>query len=205
SAPTAPVEAPAIRQPAAPLVEAAPAASPASEAPVPRRAAAERPALPSAADFPDVLAGKDRDSIAAAALTALTRRFLRAAIFTAKPKVVSGWAAAGEAVDLSRFRMVEIPWNEPSVFLNVRLSRAFYLGPLPPLPRHEAIAQAMAGWPDECVVQPVMIREKPVAFFYAEFTREHGATPLDLAFLRELAAAASSAFAAAIRLKKKEI
>lgn len=203
---TAPVEAPAVSQPSVPAAQTAPSpASIAAQAPAPRKVAEKRTALPSAADFPDVLAGADRDAIATAALAALSNRFLRAAIFTAKPRVVSGWAATGEGVDLPRFRRVEIPWNEPSVFLNVRLSRAFYLGPLPPLPRHEAIAQAMAGWPDECIVQPVLIREKPVAFFYAEFSREHGATPLDLAYLRELAAAASCAFAAAIRLKKKEI
>ncbi|HSS45242.1 MAG TPA: hypothetical protein VLO07_07860, partial [Thermoanaerobaculia bacterium] len=123
--------APVIRQPVpTPPVEPAPP-FPAPEIPAaPPGAPEERPALPSAADFPDVLSGQDRDSIAAAALAALTRRFLRAAIFTAKPKVVSGWAATGEAVDLPKFRRLEIPWNEPSVFLNVRLSRAFYLGPL---------------------------------------------------------------------------
>jgi hypothetical protein len=196
----------AVSPPPARTAEPAPSAALlAPREPSPRKAAKERPALPSAQEFSDVLQGRDRDSIAAAALAALSRRFRRGAIFTAKPRVVSGWAVVGEAVDVSLFRAVEIPWNEPSVFLNLRLSRAFYLGPLPPLPRHEAIAQAMGGWPDECVVQPVLIREKPVAFLYAEFSREHGATPMDLAYLRELAAAASSAFADAIRLKKKEI
>jgi hypothetical protein len=44
-----------------------------------------------------------------------------------------------------------------------------------------------------------------VAFFYVEFPEDRGATPLDLAFLRELAAAAAMAFAEAIRLKKKAV
>jgi GAF domain-containing protein len=86
----------------------------------------------------------------------------------------------------------------------VKLSRAFYLGPLPPLPRHDPIVRAFGGRADECLVQPVMIREKPVAFLYAEFPGA-GASPIDLAYMRELAETASAAFAAAIRLKKKEI
>jgi hypothetical protein len=51
----------------------------------------------------------------------------------------------------------------------------------------------------------VTIREKPVAFLYAEFAPERGATPLDLAFARELAAAMAAALAASIRLKKKPV
>jgi GAF domain-containing protein len=57
----------------------------------------------------------------------------------------------------------------------------------------------------ECLVQPVLIREKPVAFLYAEFPPQRGATPLDLAYLRELAAATAAALAASIRLKKKPV
>ncbi len=160
---------------------------------------------PSPTDFPEVAAAADRDSIATAALTALARRFVRGAVFVAKPEVVTAWGGAGDGISPEELRDIAIPWSDPSVFLNVRLSRAFYLGPLPPLPRHEAIAIAMGGWPDECLVQPILIREKPVAFLYAEFEPDQGASPMDLAYMRELAAAASAAFVSAIRLKKKEI
>lgn len=161
--------------------------------------------MPSASDFPDVLASRDRDSAAGAALKALSRRFPRSAIFVVKPEGVWGWGAAGEGVDVAALRKVEIPWTEPSVFLNMRLSRSFYVGPLPPLPKHEPIVRAFGERASECVVQPVMMREKPVAFLYAEFPLEAGATPMDLAYMRELAGAVGSALAAAIRLKKKEI
>jgi hypothetical protein len=106
---------------------------------------------------------------------------------------------------VENFRAIEIPWTEPSVFLNVRYSRTFYLGPLPPLPRHTAFARALGGWPAECVVYPVLIRDRPVAFLDAEFSQDRGATPMDLAYLRGLAGATSSAFASAIRQKKREI
>jgi type II secretion system (T2SS) protein E len=200
----APSPPPAAVQEAAELAPAEAAATLAPP-PAPTAAPASLLAMPSAGDFPEVVAATDRDSIATAALMALGRRFVRAAVFVAKPDAVTAWGGAGKGVSPEELRDIRIPWTEPSVFLNVRLSRAFYLGPLPPLPRHEAIAIAMGRWPDECLIQPIMIKEKPVAFLYAEFSRDQGATPMDLAYMRELAGAASTAFVSSIRLKKKEI
>ncbi len=173
--------------------------------PPPTRPGAKRPPIPAAADFPGVSGAGDRDAVAAAALRALETRFPRVAILAARPDGVAGWAAGGALNrDQRRVRELRIPWSEPSVFLNVRLSRSFYLGPLLKLPRHEALAEALGAWPEECAVQPILIKEKPVAFFYVESPRD-GITPLDLVFLRELAVAASAGFSSAIRLKKKEI
>ena len=110
--------------------------------------------------------------------TALSTRFEKAALFAVRPTGVAGWAAGGKA-DARAVRAISLPWTDPSVFLNVRLSRSFYLGPLLRLPRHEALAAAAGGWPEECVVVPVLIRDKPVAFFYAECVSEQGATRPD--------------------------
>ena len=185
------------------------AITPPRPAPVPPAAASAASAafleghLPTAADFARVAGATDRDGIAEAALAALGRRFSSAAIFAARPDSVTGWAAVGK-VNGAAIRAVKIPWSEASVFLNVRLSRSFYLGPLLNLPRHQALAAAFGSWPEECAVQPVLIREKPAAFLYVESPRD-GVTPMDLVYLRELAGAMGSALATAIRLKKKEI
>jgi hypothetical protein len=157
---------------------------------------------PETFDFPEVLAARARGTIVAAALSALAQRFPRAAVFGCKPDRISGLSGSGARVDTSKVATIEIPWADPSVFLNVRLSRSFYLGALPPLPRHKAIADAMGKWAEECVVQPVWIKDKPVAFLYAEFDADRGATPMDLAYLRGLAAAAANALAASIRSKR---
>jgi hypothetical protein len=204
-------EAPALTPPSAAIPEifvaAAPTAPPPADVPAPPPAAPppEPPrGLPAETDFPEVLAGKNRDEVAAAALSAMLRRFGRAAFFVARPHQVAGHSAAGPGIDREAFRAIAIPWGEPSIFLNVRLSRSFYLGPLPPLPRHRALEAALGGMPEECVVQPVLIKEKPVAFLFAEFGRDHGASPMDLAYLRGLASAAARALAATIRRRKKE-
>ena len=207
SAPSAP-SAPPVPEPEPPPTEPLPVetpqAVPPSPAPAPVSAAALA-AMPSATDFPQVTSAVDRDAIATAALGALARRFVRAAVFVSRPDSVTAWGGLGEGVSAEELRDISIPWKDPSIFLNIRLSRSFYLGPLPPLPRHESIAIAMGGWPEECLIQPVYLKDKPVAFLYAEFSGDQGATPMDLAYMRELAAAASSAFVAAIRLKKREI
>jgi hypothetical protein len=161
--------------------------------------------MPTASDFGELLAARDRDGVFDAALRALRRRFARSAVFAARSDGVLGWSGAGERVDARALRALEIPWTEPSVFLNVKMGQAFYLGPLPPLPRHDALATALGGWPAECVVQPVRMRDKTVAFLYAECAGAQGATPADLTYLRELAGAAAAALAASIRLKKKQV
>jgi len=161
--------------------------------------------MPATADFAGILAARGRDEIFEAALAALARRFRKCAIFAVRPEGVAGWSRAGESVDLAALRKVEVPWAEPSIFLNVRMSRSFYLGPLPPLPRHSDLTAAVGGWPAECLVQPVLMREKTVAFFYAECAAAQGATPADLTYVRELAGATAAALAASIRLKKKQV
>jgi hypothetical protein len=210
SPPEAPIEVIAEIAPPAPIPAAkAPRPLPPAPPPVP---AVPRTPLPAPAgatrlaseifDFPEVLAATDRSIAVAETLGALSRRFRRAALFGSKPDRILGLAGAGTAVDSSKLAAIEIPWSEPSVFLNVRLSHAFYLGALPPLPRHRLIAEAMGKWTEECVVQPVWIKDKPVAFLYAEFDPDRGATPMDLAYLRGLAQAAATALAASIRSKR---
>ena len=171
----------------------------------PRPASSPPPATrlaPETFDFPAVLAARNRELVIAETLVALRERFPRVAVFGSRPDGVAGLAGAGARVNADKVPAIAIPWSDPSLFLNVRLSKAFYLGPLPPLPRHRAIAEATGGWSEECVVQPVWIKDKPVAFLYAEFDADRGATPMDLAYLRGLSAATANALAASIRSKR---
>ena len=161
--------------------------------------------VPAPEELAAILGAGGRDEIFTAVLASLRRRFGKAAVFVARREGVAGWSGAGDRVDAAALRLLELPWTDPSIFLNIRLSRSFYLGPLPPLPRHNELAGALGGWPQECLVQPVLMRDKTVAFFYAECAGGEGATPADLTYSRELAAAAAAALAASIRLKKKQV
>lgn len=168
-----------------------------------------RPAAPfPKAALPDLSAVRratTRDAIFRAALDNLAERFPKRAVFAVRPDGVTGWAGSGDGVFPDALAALDIPWSAPSIFLNVKMSRSFYLGPLPPLPRHKELADALGGWPPECIVQPVVIRDRVVAFLWAECASEQGATPADLTHVRELAGAAAAALAASIRLKKKQV
>jgi len=194
--------APAPRPPAAPqrptqpAVRTAPPRKPLRTAPFPKAPAP---------DFAAVRRAQTRDAIFRAALDGLAERFPKRAVFAVRPDGVAGWAGSGDGVAADALKALDIPWSAPSIFLNVRMSRSFYLGPLPPLPRHKELADALGGWPPECIVQPVLIRDRVVAFLWAECASEQGATPTDLTHVRELAAAAAAALAASIRLKKKQV
>ena len=207
AAPPPPTSVPGATGLRGPLQSRPAAVSPAPTAPGPSASPPTPPApagLARPSDFAEVAAASDRDAIAAAAMRALEGRFARGALFVARPDGVFGWAAA-RGVNEAGIRAIGIPWKDPSVFLNVRLSRSFYLGPLLRLPRHDALAGALGGWPEECVVHPILMKDKPAGFLYAEGPPERGITPLDLVYLRELAQAASVAFARSIRMRKKEI
>jgi hypothetical protein len=161
--------------------------------------------VPGPTELGAILTAGGKDAIFRAALEAFSRRFRKAAVFVTRGDGAAGFAGTGERVNEAALHKLEFPWSEPSIFLNVRLSRSFYLGPLPPLPRHDELAAAVGGWPSECLVQPVLMRDKTVAFFYAECAPGEGATPSDLTCARELAGAAAAALAASIRLKKKQV
>jgi hypothetical protein len=152
-----------------------------------------------------VLAATERDAIANAVLSALVPRFPSAAVLSSRSNQVTGWAAAGNEVDPEALRSFSISLAEPSVFLNALLSRSYYLGPLPSLRCHDGLAAALGGWPGECLVQPVFLGEKPVAFLYASSSSPGSFSESDLTFVQGLCNAASTALANAIRLKKREI
>jgi type II secretion system (T2SS) protein E len=160
---------------------------------------------PSDADFGRILAATERDTIAGAVLAALVPRFPGAAILSSRSSGVTGWSAAGKDADPVAFRSFSISWTEPSVFLNARLSRSFYLGPLPSLRCHDRLVAALGDWPGECLVQPVFLGDKPVAFLYVSSPSPGSLSASDLAYVRELCDVASVALANAIRLKKDEI
>jgi hypothetical protein len=223
---TSPAHPPPEQAPASTHRPTLPSAVPRSPAPTPAtpaaptppsRPAAARPASPrgvlrpapfpppTAPDFSAVRRAQTRDTIFRAALDNLAEKFRRRAVFAVRPEGVTGWSGSGEGVDLEALRALDVPWTAPSIFLNVKMSRSFYLGPLPPLPRHKELVEALGGWPPECIVQPVVIRDRVVAFLYAECASEQGATPVDLTHVRELAEAVAAALAASIRLKKKQV
>lgn len=168
-APVPGVSPPASGPPPPPEVPAPPAvpARRELESASPEKAEPPRPAtLAEARDR--IRSAENRDEIAHAALAYVEPFFPLAALFIARREDVIGWQIRSPAASRSAFKAVRVPFHEPSVFLNVRLSGAPYQGPLPDLPSHAAILEAFGRKPAHCAIFPVFLRRRIVAFLFVE-------------------------------------
>jgi hypothetical protein len=138
-----------------------------------------------------------RNEIADAALACLGDEFPLAALFIARKEDVIGWKAAGEGVSRSAFQSLQIPFAKPSLFLNVRISTAFYQGTFPALPAHESLVEAIGRRPERCALFPVVLKKRVVAFLMVE-PRDSALPPVQVTILHKLAAAMADGFAALI-------
>jgi hypothetical protein len=118
-----------------------------------------------------ILSAGDREAIADAALSYIEPFFPLVALFIARKDDVIGWQVRSPTASRSGFKATRIPFRDPSIFLNVRLSGAPYQGPLPELPSHAPILEAFGRRPDHCAIFPVFLRKRIVAFLFVEHTR----------------------------------
>jgi hypothetical protein len=115
-----------------------------------------------------ILSAGDREAIADAALSYIEPFFPLVALFIARKDDVIGWQVRSPDASRIGFKASRIPFSDPSIFLNVRLSGAPYQGPLPDLPSHAPILEAFGRRPDHCAIFPVFLRKRVVAFMFVE-------------------------------------
>ncbi len=140
---------------------------------------------------------ESRNEIADAALAYLEGSFPLVALFIARKDDAIGWKVKGEGVSKSAFRSVKIPFSRPSLFLNVRISAAFFQGSFPDLPSHESLIAALGRKLDRCALFPVVLKKRVVAFLMVE-PRDLALTPTQVTSLHGLAGAMADGFAALI-------
>ena len=171
-----------------------PVAATAPLAPVPVSLPRPAPA-PSLADVEARLVSPaDRDDVAGALLDFLAPRFTRVALFIVRRDEVAGWLGRGSHLDAERLSAFRAGLDQPSIFLNLTRSGHFYVGALPPMPVHLALAACWGGeLPAECLLLPVRLRERLVTLVYAD-RGAAGLKGIDLAQLQQLAAKAAIAF-----------
>lgn len=177
-------------------------------APTPRAEPLPEPAVTAAAAGGDAIerrlaAADDRDAIGRELVALLRRHFDRVALFAARSDGVHGWMGHGGALDPARLVAFRAPYDEPSVFLNLRRGTSFHLGPLPQMPAHRELARC---WHDDapasCFLLPVTIGGHLAVVLYGDRTgRSLGG--LDLAAMHRLGDAASEALERCIVLKKQ--
>ena len=201
--------APPARPPSS-AVETRPASAPVDKAPVPEHAAPVTGPEVEASKAPDVAASgleerlrrasaelrnaEIRDDIADV-LLAFCRPFLaRRALLVTRKELIVGWRGEGEGIDPEKLRAIEIPVNDPSVFLGLRSAGSFWLGSLPPLDANQLLIDGLGGVaPGDCLVLPVTLKSRVVCYLYGD-NLGSGVAGAPVAELRRLTAKAGLAF-----------
>ena len=127
---------------------------PAEAGPAPQRAEVRSPA---------------RDRLAESTLETVCGKFPRAILLMSGQEAVQGWTARGSGLTRDRVASIRIPWGDPSIFAFVKLSGSAHRGPLSRVlvpPKLAALLGDKAA--AACAVFPVRIKDRLVAFLYAD-------------------------------------
>ncbi len=136
-------------------------------------------------------------------IDSLSGEFTRVMLLQATPSRVQGWMGQGPGLDEDRMAAFAIPFEQPSIFLNLRSGGSFFVGDLPDMPAHVALASCWhKDLTDEAAVFPIRVRDRLVALVYGD-RGPLGLADLDLDLIRGLCAAAARAFERIIVDRKK--
>ena len=130
----------------------------------------ERPAEAEAAPAPPTeVRSPARDRLADSTLETVCGKFPRAILFMSGADAVQGWTARGAGLTRDRVSSIRVPWGDPSIFAFVKLSGSAHRGTLSRVlvpPKLAALLGDKAA--AACAVFPVRIKDRVVAFLYAD-------------------------------------
>ena len=110
-----------------------------------------------------------RDRLADSTLETVCGKFPRAILFMSGVEAVQGWTARGSGLTRDRVASIRVPWGDPSIFAFVKLSGSPHRGALSRVlvpPKLAALLGDKAA--AACAVFPVRIKDRLVAFLYAD-------------------------------------
>ncbi len=111
----------------------------------------------------------DRDRIGEVLIQILDLVFYRSALFKIRDRQVRGWLTQSSGIDETQFDQLRLPLDQPSIFFNLDQGGQSYLGPVPPMPLHQALASCWGGTlPKACLLVPLRIRGRLVGAFYGD-------------------------------------
>ena len=110
-----------------------------------------------------------RDRLAESTLETVCARLPRAVLLTSEKDSVRGWTARGSGLTRDQVAGIRIPWGEPSIFAFVKLSGSPHRGSLSRILVPPKLAALLGDKASACcAVYPVRIKDRLVAFLYAD-------------------------------------
>jgi len=112
---------------------------------------------------------RHRDEVGSLLLRYASRFLDRLVLFAVHRGRVVGWMARGSGIVVDDVQLLEQPLEQPSVFLNLHRSGAYFLGSIPPGDGNQIILQALVDpAPHEIVMLPVRVKDRAVAFLVGD-------------------------------------
>lgn len=126
------------------------------------------------ADFERALNGAThRDEVGRALMDYASHYFTRMVLFSVHKERISGWMVEGSGPVLEDVRSLDFGFDEPSVFANAAASGRAHQGALPAGTVNQHVAEALGDPPAaDMVVQPVRLKDRPVAFLVGDLPGE---------------------------------
>ena len=110
-----------------------------------------------------------RDRLAESTLETVCARLPRAVLLTSAQDAVHGWTARGSGLNRDQVTGIRIQWGEPSIFAFVKLSGSPHRGSLSRILMPPKLAALLGDKANACcAVYPVRIKDRLVAFLYAD-------------------------------------
>lgn len=139
---------------------------------------------------------KETDDIAGILINETYKIAARVALFTVKGGKLTGWKARG--LETGNF-LADV--KESPIFSEVLKNKTTYRGPVMKVKGNESLVTLLSGTPQDSLVLPVVIRERPVAVLYAD-NGNSSVLNANVGFLSMLVSMAAIAFEILI-LKKR--
>lgn len=106
---------------------------------------------------------KEKEEIIGLVLNHSKKIAKRAAIFIIKGEKATVWKSRGISAEKA-----ELAVGQTSVFSDVIRRKSYYRGPLLRVSDNEPLISLLSGAPQDCIVFPILIREKIVGILYAD-------------------------------------
>lgn len=106
---------------------------------------------------------KEKEEIIGLVLNHSKKIARRAAVFIIKGEKATVWKARGMAADKTALTV-----GQNSVFSDVIRRKNYYRGPLLRVSDNEPLISLLSGAPQDCIVFPIIIREKIIGVLYAD-------------------------------------
>jgi hypothetical protein len=106
---------------------------------------------------------KEKEEIIGLLLSHSKKIARRAAVFIIKGDKLTGWKSRGINIDNATLAV-----GSNSVFSDVIRRKNYYRGPLLKMSDNEPLIALLSGAPQDCLVFPILIREKIIGLLYAD-------------------------------------